>query len=240
MTARLGIITGSEMEISRILEGTREERVGTPFGDPSSAVQMGLIEGKEVVFLYRHGEGHRHPPHKVNHRANIQALSDAGVTRVIGASSVGSLRQDIRPMDFVIPSDFVSFWNIPTFHDEEVVHVTPVLDPELRRDLVTCIGDLGYTVHDGGVYVQTTGPRLETKAEVNIFKELGDLVGMTMASEATLAVEKGIAYASICCVDNYCHGLVDEVFSYDVILGNQRRNAERLFNIITRVIEVLA
>ena len=240
MTARLGIITGSEMEISRILEGTREERVGTPFGDPSSSVQIGLIEGKEVAFLYRHGEGHRHPPHRVNHHANIHALSGAGVTRIIGASSVGSMRQDIRPMDFVVPSDFVSFWNIPTFHDEDVVHVTPVLDPELRKSLVDCVRDLGYTAHDGGVYIQTTGPRLETKAEIRIFKEFGDLVGMTMPSEATLAVEKGIAYASICCVDNYCHGMADEDLSYDAILEHQTRNAERLFNIIARVIEVLA
>jgi 5'-methylthioadenosine phosphorylase len=95
-------------------------------------------------------------------------------------------------MDFVIPSDFVSFWNIPTFHDEDVVHVTPVLDPELRKSLVDCIRDLGHTAHDGGVYIQTTGPRLETKAEIRVFKEFGDLVGMTMPSEATLAVEKGI------------------------------------------------
>ncbi len=240
MTARLGIITGSEMEISRILEGTREERVGTPFGDPSSAVQIGLIEGKEIAFLYRHGGEHRYPPHRVNHRANIQALSDMGVTNVVGASSVGSLRADIRPTDFVIPSDFVSFWNIPTFHDDEVVHVTPLLDRGLRTKLVDCITDLGYTVHDGGVYVQTTGPRLETRAEIRIFKEFGDLVGMTMPSEATLAVEKDITYASICCVDNYCHGIADEDLSYDVILEHQRRNAERLFNIIARVIEVLA
>ncbi|MFQ6128297.1 MAG: MTAP family purine nucleoside phosphorylase [Thermoplasmata archaeon] len=240
MTERLGVITGSEIEIARILEGTREKRVRTPFGDPSSPVRIGLVEGKEVAFLLRHGEEHQHPPHRVNHRANIYALSEVGVSRIVSTSSVGSLKREIRPTDFVIPSDYVSFWNIPTFHDEEVVHITPVLDSEMRRELANCIRDLGYVVHDGGVYIQTTGPRLETKAEIQIFERFGDLVGMTMPSEATLAVEKGILYASVCSVDNYCHGIVDEELSYDLILERQRRNSERLSKIISKAIEVLA
>ncbi|MFQ5909634.1 MAG: MTAP family purine nucleoside phosphorylase, partial [Thermoplasmata archaeon] len=212
----------------------------TPYGDASSEVQIGLVEGKEVAFLFRHGKEHQYPPHRVNHHANIHALSGIGVARIIGTSSVGSLRPEIRPTDFIIPSDYVSFWNIPTFHDEEAVHVTPVLDSETREKLVQCIEDLGYIVHDGGVYVQAIGPRLETKAEIRIFEKFGDIVGMTMPSEATLAVERGVSYASICSVDNHCHGIVDEVLSYEKILENQMKNRERLFNIISKAIEVLA
>jgi 5'-methylthioadenosine phosphorylase len=240
MTERLGIITGSDVGISGILEGTREEKPDTPFGPPSSAIQMGLIGGKEIALVYRHGDDRRLPPHRVNHQANIQSLSELGVTKIVGASSVGSLNEGIKPSDIVIPSDFVSFWNIPTFHDEEVVHVTPVLDSELRNGLVDCVRDLAFNVHDGGVYVQTTGPRLETKAEIGVLRGFGDIVGMTMPSEATLAAEKGVAYASICSVDNYCHGIMDEELSYDDILQNQRMNAEKLFSIIKSVIEVLA
>jgi 5'-methylthioadenosine phosphorylase len=240
MTARLGIITGSDIGISGILEGFKEKRMETPFGQPSSAVQMGLIEEKEIALLYRHGEGHTLPPHKVNHRANIQALSDLGVTKIIGASSVGSLKEEIRPSDLVIPSDYVSLWRIPTFHDDKVIHATPVLDQELREGLVECIRSLALTVHDGGVYVQTTGPRLETKAEVSILRGYGDVVGMTMPSEATLAVEREIDYASMCSVDNYCHGITDKRLAYDDILRNQRMNADKVFSIIKGVIEVLA
>ncbi|MFQ6106637.1 MAG: MTAP family purine nucleoside phosphorylase [Thermoplasmata archaeon] len=240
MTARLGIITGSEIEISRILEGIREERIATPYGEPSSDVQIGLVNEREVALLFRHGKQHRFPPHRVNSKANIHALSELGVERIVGTSSVGSLKKEIKPMDFVVPSDYVSFWNIPTFNEEEVVHITPVLDPELRKKLVGCIRSLGYEVHDGGVYIQTVGPRLETKAEIRIFEGFGDLVGMTMSSEATLAVEKDIPYASICSVDNYCHGILDEELSYDRILENQRKNSERLFAVISKAIEVLA
>lgn len=240
MTARLGIITGSEIEIARTLEGARTEAVGTSFGEPSSDVQIGLLGGNEVAFLFRHGERHEIPPHSVNHRANIHALAEVGVTRIVGTSSVGSLRPEIHPADFVIPSDYVGFWNIPTFYDREVVHTTPSLDIEMRKKLMSCIKGLGYNAHDGGVYIQTSGPRLETKAEVCIFKTFGDLIGMTMASEATLAVEKHIAYASICCVDNYCHGVVEEELTYEDILASQRKNSERLIEIISKVVEVLA
>jgi 5'-methylthioadenosine phosphorylase len=239
MTAKLGIITGSEIEIAQILEGTREEKISTPFGDPSSSLKVGLVEGKEIAFLFRHGEGHQCPPHKINHRANIHALAELSINRIVGTSSVGSLKREIKPSDFVVPSDFVSFWDIPTFYDEEAVHITPVLDAEMRKELVDCIKGLGYTVHDGGVYVQTSGPRLETRAEIRILEKFGDLVGMTMPPEATLAVEKDISYASVCCVDNYCHGIVDEELSYDLILKQQRRNSERLSKIITKAVEVL-
>lgn len=187
MTVRLGIITGSEIEIAQILEGTRDEKISTPFGNPSSSLKIGLVEGKEIIILFRHGEGHQCPPHRVNHRANIHALAELGINRIVGTSSVGSLKREIKPSDFVVPSDFVSFWDIPTFHDEEAVHITPVLDAEMRKELVNCIKVLGYTVHDGGVYVQTTGPRLETRAEIRVLKSFGDLVGMTMPPEATLA-----------------------------------------------------
>src|SRR5205823_2022004 len=128
---------------------------------------------------------------KLNHRANLWALKEVGASHIIGTSSTGSLKKTIHPGTFVVPDDFVAFWNIPTFVDDRVVHSTPSLDAALRRALVAAAKESGASVKDGGSYVQTTGPRLETRAEIAFFQKVGDVVGMTMASEATLACGLG-------------------------------------------------
>jgi 5'-methylthioadenosine phosphorylase len=234
---RLGIIGGSGLYKSGLLTSEELREISTPYGEPSAPLEVGLFGGKKVAFLARHGPEHRIPPHMINHRANLWALKEAGVERLVSTSSVGSLRLDIRPGELVVPSDYLCPWDVPTYYDEEVVHVTPELDEALRRVLVRAAQQAGVAVHDGGVYVQTRGPRLETRAEIRLFRSFGDVVGMTMASEATLARELEIPYASICTVDNYCHGIVDEPLTYDEIVRVQRENAEVLRRVLRAFLE---
>lgn len=240
VTARLGIIGGSGLYESGLLEARRPEPHATPYGDPSAPVEVGTFRGAPVVFLARHGPDHAIPAHRVNHRANLWALREAEVGRVVATSSVGSLQREIEPGTFVVPEDFLSPWAIPTYHDDEVVHVTPGLDPGLRRALLEAGRAAGASLRDGGVYVQTTGPRLETRAEIRMFQRLGDVVGMTMAAEATLARELGLPYACICTVDNYCHGVVDEPLAYEEIVKVQREKADELRRILQALLEAAA
>ncbi len=213
--------------------------VSTPHGKPSAPLEVGSFGSREVAFLARHGPRHRIPPHRINHKANLWAIKEAGVERVVSTSSVGSLQLEVKPGELVVPDDYLSPWEVPTYHDEEVVHVTPELDPSLRKALVTAARDCGVPVHDGGVYVQTRGPRLETRAEIRLMREFGDVVGMTMASEATLSKELNVPYAALCSVDNYCHGIVDEALTYEAIVEVQKENAETLRRVLATFLEAI-
>ena len=233
----VGIIGGSALGDAFVLEEEQAHFLVTPHGAPSDPPRLGKHGDLTVIFLPRHGKDHRIPPHKLNHRANLWALKEVGATHILGTSSTGSLKKTIRPGTFVVPADFIGFWNIPTYHDEKVVHATPSLDDGLRKALVAGAKDAKATVRNGGVYVETKGPRLETRAEVAFFATIGDVVGMTMASEATLASELGIPYASLCTVDNFCHGLVNEPLTFDRIRDTQRRNAGLTRTIVERALE---
>ena len=235
----VGLLGGSGLRDRSILEDDEPRALETPYGSPSDAPRIGRHGNRTVVFLPRHGKGHRTPPHRINHRANLWALRELGVTHVLATSSTGSLRKPIAPGTFVVPHDYVGFWNVPTFHDEEVAHVTPVLDDELRAVLVHAAKSEGQNVRTKGVYVQTTGPRLETVAEIAFFRTLGDVLGMTMASEATLATELGLRYASLCSVDNFCNGIVDRPLTFAQIQETQRRNAVAVRAILRRAVELI-
>ena len=236
----IGIIGGSGLAVPTLLEGARDTFPATPHGDPSGPLVLARHGRTEVAFLARHGRGHAIPPHRVNHKANLWALKNAGATAVLATSSVGSLKQPIRPGTFLVPHDYVAFWNVPTFFDDEVRHVTPVLDDRLRKRLVAAARRTGARVSArGGVYVQATGPRLETKAEIAFFKRLGDVVGMTIASEATLAAELELPYAALCSVDNYCHGIGGSTLTYEEIARTQGRTARATERILAAVLEDL-
>ena len=209
----------------------------TPYGKLGDVPLVGRHRNARVVFLARHGGEHRIPPHRLNHRANLWALQELGATAILATASTGSLKKAIRPGSFVVPDDFVSFWNIPTFHDDDVVHATPGLDPNLRDILVSAGKDAGASVRARGVYVQTSGPRLETPAEIRHFATVGDVVGMTMASEATLANELDLPYAAVCSVDNYCNGIVERPLTFDQIRATQARNADALRRILEAALE---
>src|SRR2546430_6825458 len=200
--ALIGTIGGSAWGGAFELEEEQARFLVPPHGAPSDPPRVGIHAGVQVAFLPRHGKDHRIPPHKLNHRANLWALKEIGATHVIGTSSTGSLKKAIRPGSFVVPDDFVGFWDIPTYYDDRVVHSTPSLDASLRAALSEAAKDAKAVVRDRGGYVQTTGPRPESPAEIAFFKSIGDVVGMTMASAATLASELGIPYAFLFTADN--------------------------------------
>jgi 5'-methylthioadenosine phosphorylase len=194
-----------------------------------------IFELEGIVFLPRHGMKNKVPPHMINHRANLAALKEKGVTQIIGMNSVGSLKRDIPPPSILIPHDYINLWDIATFHDDRIIHIVPGLDEKLRITMISKAKELGIVVAERGIYIQTTGPRLETKTEISMLKNFGDVVGMTMANEATLAKEIDMAYASICSVDNFAHGIVDESLTNDKILANAMVNGEKIRDFIFKI-----
>lgn len=239
---RIAIIGGSGVDVTALLAGIAESRVDTPFGN--AEVATGAFQGQEIGFLRRHGPGHSVPPHRINYRANIWALSELGVERILTTAAVGSLRDEMGPGHFVIVDQFLDFTKqrVSTFHEdgpEGVVHVdvTNPFCPELRELLVSHGTSLDVPVHDGGVYVCAEGPRYETAAEIRAFAVLGgDLVGMTVVPEVVLARELGLCYANIASVTNVAAGLMDEPLSHEEVLQAQAGSAERLEQLLTAVL----
>jgi 5'-methylthioadenosine phosphorylase len=219
----LGIIGGTSLLFST-LPKLEKQTVCTPFG--SADVLAG-----DIVMLMRHQ--HDRPPHRINHRANMAALAIAGADRIIAFASSGSLNKEIAPGSLVIPTDFVTMTDIPSIHDHAIEHVMPSLSPDLSGELHRIIPEARL----GGVYIQTRGPRFETVAEIRALSQFADLVGMTLASEATLASELSIPFAAICTVDNYANGLADGVLTYDEILRISREYRERTEEIVNTIIK---
>ena len=231
----IGIIGGSGVyEITSKADSVVKKIINTDYGDVEVSILN--IFGKKVVFLPRHASGHSIPPHKINFRANIDALKNAGVTQIIATNSVGSMNTNMPPGSFVIPNDFLDFTENreKTFYEDKVVHidVTEPYCPNLR-DILDSSGD----VILGGTYVCTQGPRFETPAEIKMFKLLGgDLVGMTGLPEVILAREREMCYNSICIVSNYASGIseneltIDEVF--EMVESLQKDLLELIYNFI--------
>ena len=240
MKARLAIITGSGVEGLEVVRDPATKDVATPYGPPSGPVRIGRIGSANVAVLARHGTGHAIPPHRINHRANIWALKELGVHRIVALSSVGSLRKELRPGTLAVPHDYLCLGELPTFHDEKVVHATPTLDDPARKALLAAAKHSRVTVRARAVYAQTRGPRLETKAEVRLLSDYADVVGMTMASEATLAAEAEVAYACLCTVDNYAHGIAAKSLSFEEILKGSRKNAQVASSLLPDVVRILA
>ncbi|MEW6007897.1 MAG: MTAP family purine nucleoside phosphorylase [bacterium] len=191
---------------------------------------------ESFVFLPRHGKDKTIPPHIINHQANMLALKSLGVSQIIAINSVGSLKENITPDDFLVPDDYINLWDTRTFYDEKIVHILPELDETTRLLIIDKAKSCGINPIDKGVYVQTRGPRLETKAEIRFLKTLGDVVGMTMASEATIAKELDIPYASLCMVDNYCNGIKEEPLSFSLIKEAQRKKMGKLSIFLKKII----
>jgi 5'-methylthioadenosine phosphorylase len=222
----LGIIGGTSLLFSA-LPDLEKKRVDTPFGNAE------LLTGN-VLLLMRHQQ--ELPPHRINFRANLAALALAGADRIIAFGSSGSLNHDISPGSLVIPTDYMSLADIPSIHDHAVAHVMPELSPELSQDLRRIIP----AARLGGTYVQTRGPRFETAAEIAALSRFADLVGMTLASEATLARELGMPFAALCTVDNYANGLADNVLTWDEVLEISRQYRERTGKILDTIIRKMA
>jgi 5'-methylthioadenosine phosphorylase len=218
----LGIIGGTSLLFSK-LPVLEKQSVSTPFGTAE------ILRG-DVVILMRHQNSL--PPHRINYRAHMAAMAIAGVDRIIAFGSSGSLREEIQPGSLMIPTDYISLTEIPSIHDHAIEHVRPEFSTDLGKELLQHVPDARY----GGVYVQTRGPRIETVAEVRALASIADIVGMTVASEATLACELGIEFASLCTVDNYANGLGEEVLTYEHILSSAKKNRTRTDEIVTTII----
>jgi 5'-methylthioadenosine phosphorylase len=222
----LGIIGGTSLLFST-LPALEKRRVATPFGSAE------LLFGKDLVMLMRHQNSQ--PPHRINHRANLAALAIAGVTEIVAFGSSGSLKPKFAPGSLLIPTDYISLSDIPSIHDHAIEHVRPELSEELAKKLAHLVPSARF----GGVYVQTRGPRIETVAEVKALAWIADVVGMTVASEATLARELGMEFAALCTIENYANGLGDEVLTYEHMLAVSRDHRHRNEEIVNTIVRNL-
>jgi 5'-methylthioadenosine phosphorylase len=234
----LGVIGGSGLYEIGELTDVREERVKTPFGDPSDAYVTGRIGDQRLVFLPRHGRGHRVAPHEINYRANIYGMKKLGVSRLLAISAVGSMRAEIVPGHFVIVDQFIDRTNgraASFFEDGMVGHVS-FADPvcgSLARVAVAAAREVGVTVHEGGTYVCINGPQFSTRAESNLYRSWGvDVIGMTNVTEAKMAREAEMCFATVALATDYdCwyegHDDVD-VSSVLEIIAQNVDNARRL------------
>ena len=213
----LAIIGGSGLTQLANLDVVRREIVRTPYGDTSGAITYGTIRGEQVAFLARHGYGHTIPPHKVNYRANMWALSQAKVKYVVAVASVGGIRSDMKPGTLAIPDQIIDYTHgrCHTYFegtDRSVVHVDftrPYCEP-LQERLAKAAEQAGEPLLKGGTYAATQGPRLETAAEIDRLERDGaHMVGMTGMPEAALARELGLCYAAIAVIVNYAAGRED-------------------------------
>jgi len=212
--SELAIIGGTGLTALEDLKIVRKEMVSTPYGEPSAAMTHGVLADTEVVFLPRHGYSHTIPPHKINYRANIWALKQIGVVKVIAVAAVGGIRADMSPGALVVPDEIIDYtWGRGhTFFEVDLAKVTHIdftypYSDALRQRLIDAAKAGGIAIRDNGTYGVTQGPRLETAAEIRRMERDGcDMVGMTGMPEAALAREFQIAYATCAAVANWAPG----------------------------------
>lgn len=220
----LAIIGGTGLTRLKNLLITHRQVIRTPYGEPSGALTFGEINGHQVVFIARHGYGHTIPPHEINYRANIWALAEQKVKRVVSVCTVGGIREDLAPGTLVLPDQIIDYTSgrRHTFFeggDKPVTHIdfTEPYCPKLRARLEKAAKSSQQRILSGGVYAATQGPRLETAAEINrIAGDGGDIVGMTGMPEAALAREAGLSYAAIAVVANWAAGRGDSRHHVDL------------------------
>jgi len=238
---RIGIIGGTGLYDPKFLENPEEIIVSTPYGE--TKVLKGIYEGEEIVFLARHGIKHSLPPHKINYKANIWALKNLGVERIMATSAVGSLKMNLSPGDLVLLDQFIDFTKRRdyTFYDGsdgKVIHIdfTEPYCPELRNIIINEAKNLGIKLHPFGTYICTEGPRFETPAEIKMFSMFGDVVGMTNVPEVILARELEICYVSISLVTNYAAGISKMPLSHQEVIDVMADNIEKIRILFSSVI----
>ena len=229
--ALIGVIGGTGLYRMDGLEGVEEVAVDTPFGKPSDVIVTGSLNGVGVAFLPRHGRGHRISPSEIPARANIYALKSLGVRRVISVSAVGSLREEIHPLDMVVPDQLIdrTLGRPRTFFGEGVVAHVGMADPfcaELRYALGRSADRAGAQVHDGGTLVVIEGPQFSTKAESHLYRSWGaDIIGMTAMPEARLAREAELCYSVLACSTDYdCWHESEEPVTVEMVVENLAKN----------------
>jgi 5'-methylthioadenosine phosphorylase len=242
----IGIIGGSGLYNMPGLENAREVRLKTPFGDPSDALVVGTLEGKRVAFLARHARGHRFMPSEINYRANIHAMKQLGVERIISVSAVGSLQEELKPLDFLIPEQFYdrTRHRVSTFFGGGVVaHVG--FDKPVCSQLTALLGNAcdqrKVRVHRGGTYICMEGPQFSTQAEAHVHRQLRfEVIGMTNVTEAKLAREAEICYATVAMITDYdCWHPDHASVTLDEIISNLNKNTENAQNVLREAVRAM-
>ena len=244
--AEIGIVGGSGLYAMPGLSKVKEVRVKTPFGAPSDAFVCGTLEGRKVAFLARHGRGHRILPSELNFRANIHAFKQLGVERIISVSAVGSLKEEHKPLDFVIPDQFFdrTRHRIDTFFGNGVVAHISFADPicsEMAKVVASACGKAGVTSKQGGTYLCMEGPQFSTKAESNVYRSFGmDVIGMTNLQEAKLAREAELCYVTVAMVTDYdCWHPHHDSVTVDQVIAVLSQNAENAAKVIRETVAAM-
>ena len=246
MKAEIGIIGGSGLYHMPGFEEQEEANITTPFGNPSENYVLGTLGGRNVAFLARHGRGHRISPSELNFRANIYGFKSLGVERIISLSAVGSLKEENRPQDFVIPDQFFdrTRGRVSTFFGEGLVaHISfadPVC-PQMSHVVEAACTKAGVNVKRGGTYLCMEGPAFSTKAESNVYRSWGmDVIGMTNLQEAKLAREAEICYVTVAMVTDYdCWHHEHDAVTVSDIIANLVKNAENACKVVAEAVATM-
>ena len=246
MQAEIGIIGGSGLYSMPGLSQVEELPLETPFGPPSDAYVLGLLEGKRVAFLARHGRGHRILPGELNFRANIHGFKQLGVERILSVSAVGSLKEEHRPLEFLIPDQFVDRTRrrVDTFFGEGAVAHVALADPicpQLSAAVLAACNQAGVAAKRGGTYICIEGPQFSTKAESYLYRSWGmDVIGMTNLQEAKLAREAEICYVTVAMVTDYdCWHPQHDSVTVDQIIAVLTKNAENACNVVRAAVAAM-
>jgi 5'-methylthioadenosine phosphorylase len=244
--AEIGIIGGSGLYSMPGFEASEEVTVATPFGMPSDNYVLGTLAGRKVAFLARHGRGHKISPSELNFRANIYGMKSLGVQRIISLSAVGSLKEEHKPLDFVIPDQFFdrTKGRVSTFFGEGLVAHISFADPicpELAEVAAKACEAAGVTVKRGGTYLCMEGPAFSTKAESNVYRSWGmDVIGMTNLQEAKLAREAEICYVTVAMVTDYdCWHPGHDAVTVNEIVAHLIKNAENACKVVAEAVEAM-
>ncbi len=239
---KIGIIGGSGLEDPKILKGAKEIEVNTPYGKPSSALTTGKIGNIDVVILSRHGKKHEIMPTNVPNQANIHALKEQGCTHILVSSAAGSLKEEIKPGDFVFVDQFIdkTTKRKQTFYEKDHVAHIPMAEPfcaELRKLLAESSKELGISYHKKGTVITIEGPRFSTKAESNLFRQWNaDIINMSTVPEVVLAREAGLCYAAVVMSTDYDCFMEDRHVTIGEVLTVFKQNAEKVKKLILTTI----
>ena len=244
--AEIGIIGGSGLYAMPGLTEVHELAIPTPFGDPSDALVLGMLEGRRVAFLARHGRGHRLLPSELNFRANIYALKSVGVAQILSVSAVGSLKEEHKPTDFVIPDQFIdrTFDRSATFFGDGIVGHVAFGDPvcaTVSGALASACAACGVVGTRGGTYVCIEGPQFSTRAESNLYRSWGaDIIGMTNLQEAKLAREAELCYATLAMVTDYdCWRAGHDDVTVEQVIAVMHQNTANASSVVREAVKLL-
>ncbi len=240
--AEIGIFGGTGIYDSELLQESKEISIDTPYGKTSDSITIGDYKGRKVAFMPRHGKKHAISPHMINFRANIWAFKELGVTRILAPSAVGSLKEELKPSDFALPSQFLDFTKsrIGSFsEDGRVIHISVAepFCPELQEAVLQTAQSQNIKIHKNCTYVCIEGPRFSTKAESKFFRTTGaDIIGMTLVPECQLAREAQICYVSISTITDYDVWAEKPVTAKEV-LETLSKNVESIKKMLAVILE---